>query len=158
MHRASFAQLLRHHGILGRLGAHQRQRTSSCHHAIGSIDVVFDQNRYAMQRPAKMFLFAFLVELLGDAERVGIYLDNAVDGRPMLIDGLDAREIFFGDGVRGEPAGSHAFLQFVHGNFVKLERLLLELCVSIAGESFGDAPSAGRGVSTAAEAPAKRLA
>src|ERR1700730_4917198 len=51
----------------------------------------------------------------------------------MFIESLDAREIFFGDGVRGEAAGGHALLQLGNGNFIEFERSSRALCFKLRG-------------------------
>ena len=47
--------------------------------------------------PRGPFCFAFVVEGVGDAERIGIEFDDAVHGGAVLVDRLDAREVFLGE-------------------------------------------------------------
>jgi hypothetical protein len=61
-YNASGSQLLRNEGIRRRFRADQRERTGGGHHSIGGINVVFDQYGNAMQRPARAFRFALLIE------------------------------------------------------------------------------------------------
>jgi len=54
-----------------------------------------------VQRAAHTFVFSLFVESIGDGQRVRIEFDDAVDRGALLVDLLDAREIFFGDGASG---------------------------------------------------------
>ena len=57
-------------------------------HAVAGVDVVFDQDRNAVQRAAP----AALVELSCDGQGIGIELDDGVD---LFIDRGDALELEF---------------------------------------------------------------
>ncbi len=92
-HGAGRAQLLSDKRIAGGDGAGKGKRSGGGHHAIGSIDVVFDEYGNAVQRAARAFLMALLVESIGDRQRVGIQLDNGVDGRTALVDFVDPLQI-----------------------------------------------------------------
>ena len=84
--------------------------------------------------PRMCFCFAFLVERFGNGYGVGIYFDDAVEGRTVLVDDVDAREIFVGEGMGGEAAGGHAFLHLGHGHFIEFNeppRLLVPRCAGI---------------------------
>ena len=65
-----------------------------------------------MQRPARAFLAPFLVQRVGDLERIGVELDHRVEARAVAVDGFDAGEVRFDEGAGGEPAGLHLRLDF----------------------------------------------
>ena len=54
-HRARLAQLLRHKRIPRRTRPDQRQRPGGSLHLVGRVDVVLDQHRNPVQRPARAF-------------------------------------------------------------------------------------------------------
>ena len=56
-------------GVLVRRVADQRQRAGGGRHAVGGVDVVLEQDRDAVQRPAHVAVAALAVELPGDAPR-----------------------------------------------------------------------------------------
>src|SRR4030095_8961706 len=76
--RARIAQPLRDRRILARWLAHQCQRARSGLLAIAGVDVVFQQNRNAVQRTALPLMPTLFVELPRDAARVGIELDDRI--------------------------------------------------------------------------------
>jgi hypothetical protein len=47
-----------------------------------------------VKRAAHTFVFALFVEGVSDGERVGIEFDDAVDGGALLVDLIDARQVF----------------------------------------------------------------
>ena len=57
------------------------------------------------------------------ASASGLSLDHGVDRRPVLVDFVDAREIFLRDRARGVFAELHARLQFRDRDFVQIEGL-----------------------------------
>jgi hypothetical protein len=57
-------------------GDGKSQRTGGGHHAIGCVDVVFDQHGNAVERAARAFLAHLLVECFGDGQRVGVELND----------------------------------------------------------------------------------
>jgi hypothetical protein len=62
--------------------ARQRERASSRLLSIAGVDVVFQQNRDAVQWPARSMLLAFLIELSGNAARIRIQLNDRVQIEP----------------------------------------------------------------------------
>ena len=62
----------------------QRQRTGGGGNRIGSLDIVLDQDRNAMQRPARTLGLAFGVQRLRPRQRIGIERDDAVELRAGL--------------------------------------------------------------------------
>ena len=120
--RARLAQLLRDERVFHRLRSDQRQRSRRGLHAVGCVDVVFDEDGNAVQRPAGAFRLALGIELFGYGKRVRIHFDHAVHRRPALVHGFDARQIFFGEGSSGDFAGVHRRLKIGHGGFIELER------------------------------------
>ena len=88
-------------GILRRLGAGQRQRSGGGHHAIGGGDVVLDAGSGCRAADRAHPALALGVELVGDAERVGIDLDDAAQRRALPVDRLDAGEVLVDERARG---------------------------------------------------------
>ncbi len=64
------------------------------HHAVRSFDIIFDQYRDAMQRAARTFCFALLIESPRDCERVRIRFDHCAKRRAGTIHCLYARQVF----------------------------------------------------------------
>jgi hypothetical protein len=61
-------------------------------HAIRGGDVVPQEHRDAVQRPANAAGAALAVALGSDRQCVRVDLDDRVDSRAVTVDGLDARE------------------------------------------------------------------
>ena len=114
-HRAGRAQTLRDGGILGRRGSFERQRSGGGGHAVGRIDVVFDKDGDAVQRPSRAPGFPFPIERIGDGERVGIEFQHGAQRGPLAINGGDARQVSF----RNRPGGEA--LQAGDGDFIQVE-------------------------------------
>ena len=68
-----------------------------------------------------MVRFPFLVEGIGNGQRVRIDFEHAVEGGTLLVDLLNPRQIFLGDRARGKFSGRHSRLQVGDGDFVQLE-------------------------------------
>ena len=73
--------------------ADQRQRASRRLHLVGGVDVVFEQDRDAVQRSARTALGSFAIERLGNGERIGVGLDHAAQRWAAAIDRLDALQV-----------------------------------------------------------------
>ena len=134
-HRSRLAQSLGDEGIARRDGAGESERAGGGHHAIGGIDVVLDENGNAVQRAARPFVAPLFVERIGDRQRVGIELDDGVDGRPALVDFVDALEILLRQGARASYLPDFIrCLQIRDGGFIELEGFYGHGCgESIAG-------------------------
>ena len=91
--RARVAQFLRDSCVLQRCRTHQRERSGRGQQAIGGIDVVFNKDWNAMQRPARSFFFTLAIERIGNRRCVGIDLDDGVYGS--FINLCDSRQILF---------------------------------------------------------------
>ena len=124
-HGSGFAQPLRHARILLRRKAEKRERTSRRHHAIRRADVVLDQHRNTMHRPPRPLCFALRIHRIRNCQRIRIQLDHRIQRRPPLINRLDSLEIFLHNRPRRKFPRLHPILQFSHGYFVQLKRLLL---------------------------------
>ena len=74
-----------------------------------------------MQRAARSLVFPLLVERVGNAHRIGVQLDHAVDNRAALVDCLDVRGIQLHERTSTVLSRLHAFLEFGNGFFVQLE-------------------------------------
>jgi hypothetical protein len=91
-HGPGLAQLLRHKRISCWLRSQKCQRSGGGLHAVGGIDIVFDQNRNSVQRTADVSFFSFLVEGIGDGQSVGIDFDDAVERGTLFVDLFDFPE------------------------------------------------------------------
>ncbi len=80
-------------GILRAFCADQRQRASGGLHPVRCVDVVFEQNRDAVERPSRATLRTFAVERIGDFKRVGVHLDHRAQHRAVLVQRLDSLDI-----------------------------------------------------------------
>ena len=118
---AGLAQFLRHERIFRRTRTHQRQRSGRGLHAVGGVDVVFDQDGNAVQRAARALGFALLVEGLRDGQGVGIEFDHAIDGRPAPVYFFDPGHVFLGEGLSCEFSRCHTRLEICDGELVELE-------------------------------------
>ena len=78
-----------------------------------------------MQRSARPFGLALLVQGLGNRQRIRIRFNHAADFRPMRIDGVNARQIFLRDRPRRVFPGLHPLLQLGNRHFVEFECLHL---------------------------------
>ena len=107
--------------VLGRRRSDQRQRAGRRLHAVARRDVVFDEHWDAVERPARPLGLALLVQFVGDRKRVGIHFEHRIDAGPALVNLVDAREVFLGEGARREFAGLHSVLQRGEGDFIELE-------------------------------------
>ena len=108
----------------------QRQRSGGRHHPIAGVDVVLDEDRDAVQRPAHALAFALGVERVGNRQRVGIELDDRPQRRTAAIDRLDARGVQLDEPPRGVAAGRHRLLQLGDRRFVELECAGAACCAS----------------------------
>ena len=69
---ARLAQSLNDESISYRARPEQRQRSRRCLHAVGGVDVVFNQNWNAMQRAARAFVLTFSIGRLGHGEGIWV--------------------------------------------------------------------------------------
>ena len=77
----------------------------------GHVDVVLDQNGYAVQRPSDLARLPLGVTRLGVPIAVGIDVDHRIELRPAIVNRRNAIEIRARQGTRGERAGGHAPLR-----------------------------------------------
>jgi len=138
---AGRAQLLHDERVRGRFRSDQRQRSSRRLHAVQRRNVVLDQNRNSVQRPARPFFFPLLVQRLRNFQRVRIRFNDAVDRRSAIVDRRDALEIFQRDGLRVVLPGFHSPLQFANRNLVQLKRWNIR---SLCGSTYRSRVSARR--------------
>ena len=101
-----------------------------------------------MQRTSGASRLAFVVERGGDGKRVWIDFDYRVEPWPLPVDGLDARQVFFGDRPRGEPARLHHFLQIADRFLVQIERAGVGI---LNGRGRGAAAGSSRGAAQHAD-------
>ena len=88
--RAGIAQPAGDEGIAGRGLSHHGQRSRRGLHPVAGVDVVLEEQRDAVQRTARLAARALRIELLGDGQRIGIELDDGVEGGPALVEHVDA--------------------------------------------------------------------
>ena len=67
------------------------------------------------------FLLPLLIEIISDRECVWIRLNDAIQCRPVLVNGIDACEVFLSDHTRSEFPGLHSLLEFIHRNLIQLK-------------------------------------
>ena len=108
-HGAGIAQLFHHERVASGLKALQRERTAGCRH-VGRRVVVFDGDGDPVQRPADAARAPLRVERIGDLERPWIERDERVQLGPLLIVGLDPREVLLDDLPRCHAALTHGVL------------------------------------------------
>ena len=122
MHRAGRAQALDHECVLGRDRALECQRARGRHHAVRSVDVVLDEDRDAVERPARAPGLAFGVERVGDRPCLGIDLEHRAERRTGAVDLLDPPEVEIDDLPRRIPPRLHPLLQLFDGHLIEHER------------------------------------
>ena len=88
----------------------KRQRSGRIDHA-GDVDVVLDQNRDAVQRPADLARLPLGITRLGVPNRGGIEVDHRIELRARIINRSDAIEIRARQRTRGERSCRHASLR-----------------------------------------------
>jgi hypothetical protein len=118
-YRAGGAEAADDERVPGGFRAEQGERAGGGLHPVGRIDVVLDEDRDPVERAPRAFFFAFAVELAGDAQGVGVRLDDRVQSGSAAVDLVDPLQV----------KGDEAFRRFgPRGHHVlKLrDRLLLE--------------------------------
>jgi hypothetical protein len=91
-HRAGGAQPLNDDRIARHAAAVDRQRPGSGLHVVVGGDVVFEQNRDAVQRATHVPRAPLVVELRRDRHRLGIGFDDGVQQRVQVSDALEIAE------------------------------------------------------------------
>ena len=77
------------------------------HHRIGGLDVILDQNRHAVQWPARSVRAALLVQCGGDLQRTRIGLEHGTQLRAVTIQRLDTIEVDLRQAPRREVPVGH---------------------------------------------------
>ena len=86
------AQAIDHERVARRYGAFERERAGGRRHAIAGVDVVFDENRNAVQRPARAFRLALRVERVRDRRASGfVSITERSDGPARSIRAMRSR-------------------------------------------------------------------
>ena len=101
--------------------ASERERTGGCLHAVGGRDIVFNKDRDAVERTAKLARFPLGVEAIGIAPGLRIELDDAVQRRALMIEGFDAREVFLDKRAGRVLPARQAALQIGYGQFFEIK-------------------------------------
>src|SRR5262249_5657077 len=101
-----------------------RQRAGGGLHPIRGTDVVFDQNRNAVQGTARTFASVLTVEFGGDCLGIMIELNYRVQAWSLLVpvQSTDSLQILLGQPARRELSRLHARLQLGESDLVKLGR------------------------------------
>jgi hypothetical protein len=104
---------------LDRKFAHsEREGSGGRHHPIRGGDVVFHQDRNAVQRTAHAVCLALRIEPVSGGKSVGIRFDHRVE---LGVELGDAGEVGCADRMGGARAGTHRVLQLRHGRLFQLE-------------------------------------
>src|SRR5581483_9567167 len=114
------AQSLDDGGIARGLGAEQRERAGGRVHAIGRVEIIFDQHRHTVERTAHVTGAAFAIERVGDGQRFGVDLDDRVHCRAFLIERIDAREIPLNNGSSRKPIFAEAAFEIGECGFFEI--------------------------------------
>ena len=120
--RAGLAQFLCDERVLRRDGPFERERARRGRHPVGGADVVLEENRDAVQRPAHPARLPLGVALGGNGERVGVGLEHLPQRRALAVERSDACEVLLRDGPRRLRAGGHPLLQGRDRHLLELER------------------------------------
>ena len=104
-----------------RRGALQGKRAGSRLHAVGGVDVGFEQHRDAVQGAEHVAGPAHVVHVLRDGQRIWIELDDGIDPISTRVERMDALDVGARQPHRGQRAASHPGLQLRHGGFEKGE-------------------------------------
>ena len=102
-----------------RRGALQGKRAGSRLHAVGGVDVGFEQHRDAVQGAEHVAGPAHVVHVLRDGQRIWIELDDGIDPISTRVERMDALDVGARQPHRGQRAASHPGLQLRHGGFEK---------------------------------------
>jgi len=82
---AGVTQALDDEGIVSGGLPDQCQRTCAGLHGIGRLDIVFEQNRDAVQRAPHLAKAAFLIPLSGNCQCIGVQFNNLINGGAVFI-------------------------------------------------------------------------
>ena len=89
----------------------QGQRRGSGLHAVGGIDIIFDQDGNPVQQSAYLPCLALRVESIGDFQGIRIQLDDRINVWTVLVDFLDALHVQLGESTRRQLARFHFLLK-----------------------------------------------
>jgi hypothetical protein len=121
-HGTSCAQLRRDERILRRNGSLERQRPGGGSHPVSGVDIVLEQNRNSMQRPAHASRLSLAVERFRDRQSIRIDLEYVTKRRPLAIELLDPRDVLPRDrGGRHTPR-CHPRLEIPERCFLEIKR------------------------------------
>ena len=120
--RAGRAQSRHHERVLRRHRSLERQRPGGGHHAIAGVDVVLDDDRDTVQRTARTARPSFVVQRVGDGQRVRVDLDDRSQRRSLPIDLLDPAQIELGDLPGGVSARRHPLGELRGSGFLERKR------------------------------------
>ena len=90
------SQLLDDEGILPRSRTDEGEGSGGGQHLVGGVDVVLEQDWYAVQWPARPTCPQLVVEGVRDRHRFGIELDHAEEARTVAVERLDPLDVHLG--------------------------------------------------------------
>ena len=135
--RPCLAKLPGDKGVAPRDGTGQGQGTGCGGHAVGSVDVVLDENRNAVQRTAGTFPRTLDVERVSYLQSVRVEFDDGVEAGALFVELLYTVEVALDDLPGAERTGFHLFLQFENGQFFHVDRLRLPVRNGESGSGQG---------------------
>ena len=109
--RARLTQVFRQRRFIRRNHSIKRERASGGRH-VGCVDIVFEGDGYAVQRPTDLALRALAIESLGFLDRMKVHYDHRIE---LVLVCRDAREILLDDLARGYAAFRHRSLHLANG-------------------------------------------
>ncbi len=118
---AGLAQLPGDERVPRRLRAEQRERARRGFHLVGGGDVVLDEDRDAVQRPAHPSGVALLIHLVGDRAGVGVHLEHVIEVWPALVKIVNALGVLVHQAAGVGAAGGHLGLEVGDGHFLERE-------------------------------------
>ena len=118
---AGVAQFFYQKSILRRDRAPQHEGARGGRQIRGVV-VVFQYHRNAVQRTARSFRSALGIERTRRVERRGIQCDDGVDRRPLLVVGLDARQVELGELFRGQASLRHGVFEICDAGLGQVDR------------------------------------
>jgi hypothetical protein len=84
-------------------------------------DVVLEQHRDAVHRPARTSGLALGVEGFTNRVRIGVELDHLTKGRPSAVECGDPVNVEFDEGLRRQTTAGHRCLEIGNARLLQLE-------------------------------------
>jgi hypothetical protein len=97
--------------------ADQRQRSRGRHHPVSCVDIILQNDRYTVERPARTLPLALIIQLPCDLKGIRIDFDDRIKCRTARVDRFDAAQVALNQLDRIEPPGFHRRLKLGDGYF-----------------------------------------